>query len=55
MDDKPSRYEAEHDEQETKRRADAALRVALNTRPKAHSEMKSPDNKLKRRGKDERK
>ena len=39
MDDKPTRHQSEFSEQETKRRADTALRVALNTPPKPHSEI----------------
>ena len=35
----------EFSEAEIKQRADAALRVALNTRPKPHEKMKQRDNK----------
>ena len=40
MGSKPSDREQEYSEQETAKRADTALRVALSTPPKPHSESK---------------
>jgi hypothetical protein len=53
MDGKPS--DQEYSERETAQRADAALRVALSTRPKPHSESKVGKPSGKRRKSPKRK